>query len=89
MIHLIGDYYAEPNNMGFTLVKDNGAVDKKGNKIYATHGYYGNFEEVIFALKRKVVGDRLKSQDMELSEAIRVIRETTDEIKETMKGIEV
>ena len=89
MIHLIENYYADPNNMGFTLVRDSGKADKDGNKVYHTEGYCGSFEEVIFLLKRKVVSDRLKSGCMEISEALAVIRETTEEIKQAMKGIEV
>lgn len=89
MVHLISNYYAIPNNMGFTLSQDKGRTDKKGNPLYDTVGYCGNFEEVIFLLKRKVVGDRLQNGCIELSEALTVIRETTEEIKEAMKEIEI
>lgn len=89
MVHLIENYYAIPNNMGFTLAQDNGRTDKEGNPLYDTVGYCGNFEEVIFLLKRKVVGDKLQDGCIELSEALTVILETTGEIKQAMKGIEV
>ena len=39
MVHLIENYYALPNNMGFTLAVDKGKTDKEGNKIYDTIGY--------------------------------------------------
>ena len=54
MIHLIENYYADPNNMGFTLVIDKGRKDKDGKTLYDTVGYCGSFEEVIYLLKRRL-----------------------------------
>lgn len=87
MIHLIENYYALPNNMGFTLLKGKGRKDKEGNPVYETMGYCGNFEEVIHLLKRRVVSDRLSEESMELAEALQVIRDTTREITDAMKGV--
>lgn len=87
MIHLIKNYYADPNNMGFTLLEQKNSKDKDGNPTYNTIGYCGSFEEVIFLLKRKVVDQKLKSRSMELSEALEVIRETTEEIKNAINGV--
>lgn len=89
MIHLIENYYADPNNMGFTLVIDKGRKDKDGKALYDTVGYCGSFEEVIYLLKRKVVNDRLKEEAMELREALQVIRDTTREITEAMKEVNI
>lgn len=58
MVHLIENYYAIPNNMGFTLAVDKGKTDKDGNKIYDTIGYCGSFEEAVSLLRRKVVDAR-------------------------------
>lgn len=87
MIHLIENYYADPNNMGFTLVMDKGRKDKDGKSLYDTVGYCGSFEEVIYLLKRKVVNDRLKKEPMELRQALQVIKDTTREIAEAIEGI--
>ena len=87
MIHLIENYYADPNNMGFTLVIDKGRKDKDGKALYDTVGYCGSFEEVIYLLKRKVVNDRLKEESMELREALQVIRDATREITGAMEGV--
>lgn len=86
MIHLIENYYAIPNNMGFTLSKDKGRKDKDGTPIYETIGYCGDLEETVLLLKRKVVGERLSDGLYELSEACEVIRETTDEIKQAINS---
>lgn len=87
MIHLIDNYYADPNNMGFTLLEQRQAKGKDGNPTYNTLGYCGSFEETIFLLKRKVVDQKLKSRSMELTEALAVIRETTEEIKNAVNGV--
>lgn len=86
MIHLIKNYYAIPNNMGFTLAVDKGRKNQDGTKAYDTIGYCGSFEEVLFLLKRKVVDRRLKSGSYELSEALDVIRETSKEIRLAIDG---
>lgn len=88
MIHLIENYYAEPNNMGFTLMKIEKKKDEEGNpkESIATLGYCGNFENTVFLLKRKMVDQRLKRGSMELSEALEVIRNTTEEIKQAIEG---
>ena len=87
MIHLIKNYYAAPNNMGFTLLKKKSRKDKGGNPVYETMGYCGNFEEVIILLKRRAVNDRLSEESMELSDALQVIRDTTREITDAVKGV--
>lgn len=61
--------------------------DKEGNPVYETIGYCGNFEEVILLLKRRVVNDRLSEGSMELAEALQVIRDTTREITDAIKGV--
>lgn len=88
MVHLIENYYAIPNNMGFTLAVDKNKTDKKGNKVYDTIGYCGSFEEVIFLLKRKAVDQRLQNGLYELSEALMVIRATTEEIQSALMDAE-
>lgn len=87
MIHLIKNYYATPNNMGFTLLKKKSRKDKEGNPVYETIGYCGNFEEVILLLKRRVVNDQLSESSMELSDALQVIQDTTKEIMDAIKGV--
>ena len=87
MIHLIGNYYADPNNMGFTLLEQRKTKDKDGNHTYNTVGYCGSLEETVFLLKRRVVDQKLKSRSMELTEALTVIKETTEEIKNAINGV--
>ena len=87
MIHLIGNYYADPNNMGFTLLEQRKSKDNDGNPTYNTVGYCRSFEETAFLLKRKVVDQKLKSHSMELTEALTIIKETTEDIKNAINGV--
>lgn len=59
----------------------NDKFSQGGNKIYDTVGYCGSFEETISLLRRKVVDQRLQNGLYELSEALEIIRATTEEIK--------
>jgi len=68
-------------------LKKKSRKDKEGNPVYETIGYCGNFEEVILLLKRRVVNDRLSEGSMELAEALQVIRDTTREITDAIKGV--
>lgn len=85
MVHLIENYYAIPNNMGFTLAVDKGKTDKEGNKTYDTIGYCGSFEETISLLRRKVVDQRLQNGSYELSEALEILQVTAEDIKAVME----
>lgn len=88
MIHLIENYYAKVTDYGYTLVKDTGKVNKKGDKVYITHGYYGSLEETVKWLIRKCVADKLSEQETELSEALDVILETRKEILYAIRNVE-
>lgn len=63
------------------MLQTRAALTKKEKKIYETLGYCGNFEKIIFLLKRKVVDECLSKKDMELSEALDVIKTASEEIK--------
>ena len=84
MVHLIENYYALPNNMGFTLAVDKGKTDKEGNKIYDTIGYCGSFEETRSLPRRKVAAQPPHQGPYDLSEALEIIQATAEEIKEAI-----
>lgn len=87
MIHIISNYYAIPNNTGFTLVQDKGKVDKDGKEIYATIGYCGDIAEVCWLAYKVAAGERIAERDMELSEAIQVMKETKEMIHNALEGL--
>lgn len=89
MIHLIDNYYALDNNMGFTLAQDKGRTDKDGNKLYDTIGYCGSLRETLELLQRKSHGELVHDGCIELSQALTMLKEQTDRILKAAEGIEL
>ena len=89
MIHIIDDYYALSNNLGYTAVRHTGKVDKKGKPVYVTLGYCGSLKEVLTLVLKDVVHSRMEKDEMELKQALDFIREQTDRIMDALKGINV
>lgn len=87
MIHIIDNYYAVPNNMGFTLIQDKGKLDKDGNKICTTIGYCGDIAEVCWLAYKAVAGEKIGKRDMEFAEAIQVMKETKEMIHKILEGL--
>lgn len=87
MIHIINNYYAVPNNMGFTVVQDKGKVDKDGNKLNTIIGYCGNIEEVCHLAYNVAAGEKVAERDMELSEAIQIMKDTKQMIHKALEGL--
>ena len=87
MIHIISNYYADPNNTGFTLVQDKGKVDQKGNMLKTTIGYCGDIAEVCWLAYKVAAGEKIAERDMEFSEAIQIMKETKEEIYKALEGL--
>ena len=81
MIHIHEDYYAKPDSIGFSVVKKTQKIDKKGNVVYNTLGYCGNISEVFWLAYKVIAAERLSEKDMELKEAVSILRETKEMIK--------
>lgn len=81
MIHITKDYYAKPDgNTGFNLVQKRKEKDKNGNDTYAILGYCGNIEEVVRLAYRHLTGKICAEKEMELKEAIQIMRDTREMI---------
>lgn len=90
MLHIIDNYYAQTNNYGYSVLRDTGKKESKtGNQIYITLGYVGAIKEVLELVKKDIVHNHIKANDMELTQALGYIREQTDRILKAMVGIEV
>ena len=77
---------AENHNTGYCGASSNtgnrGASSNTGDWGASSNtGYRGSFEETVSLLRRKVVDQRLQNGLYELSEALEIIRATTEEIK--------
>lgn len=89
MIHLIGKYYMEVDERNYTVVKEKEKPDKNGNKTYGHVGHCSSCLDAMRLLQRRVVADKLKDSDMELSEALMIIREQTKIVADAMRGIDI
>lgn len=87
MIHLLGNYYAKPDILEYTLLLDREKKDKAGNQVYTTLGHCGSLQETQQLLQRKLVRERVSEHDMELSEALRLIKDETNKIIEATKEV--
>lgn len=85
MIHLIDNYYAEPYPYGYVLLEDRGRFDKKGNPVYDSIGYCGDFKETLLLLKKKIIAKKLKKGMHTIETAIQAINETDNELKKLLE----
>lgn len=84
MIHIQDRYYAKPDSIGFSLVKESGKCNKKGEPTYVTIGYCGDINEVCWLAYRTIVGEKLSEVDCELKEAILIMQETKNNIERAL-----
>lgn len=89
MLHIIDGYWAQPNNYGYTVIRDAGRLNRNNNPVRITLGYVGSLEEVLELVKKDMLHNHIREESMELDEALRLIREQTDRILKAMVGIEV
>lgn len=90
MLHIIDNYYAQTNNYGYSVLRDTGKKNPKTDEeIYNTLGYVGTIKEVLELVKKDIVHNYIKENDMELTQILGFIREQTDRILKAMVGIEV
>lgn len=87
MIHITKNYYAKPDgDIGFNLVQKR--KDKNGNDTYSILGYCGNIEEVVRLAYRHLTGKICAERDMELKEAIQIMKDTREMIREALGEFE-
>lgn len=84
MIHILDNYYAKPDSIGFSLVKASGKINKKGEPTYTTIGYCGDINEVCWLAYRTIAGEKLSEVNYELKEAILILQETKNNIERAL-----
>lgn len=89
MLHIIDGYWAQPNNYGYTVIRDAGRLNKNNDPVRITLGYVGSLEEVLELVKKDMLHRRIELEDVELNEALRFVKEQTDRILMAMMGIEL
>lgn len=90
MLHVIDNYYAQTNNYGYSVLRDTGKQNPKtGEQTYIPLGYVGTIKEALELVKKDIVHNHIKANDMELAQALGYIREQTDRILKAMVGIDI
>ena len=90
MLHIIDNYYAQTNNYGYSVLRDTGKQNPKtGEQTYITLGYVWTIKEALELVKKDIVHNHIKANDMELAQALGYIREQTDRILKAMVGIDI
>lgn len=89
MLHIVEQYYAQANNMGYTVVRDTGNKNKNGQEIYTTLGYVGSIKEVLDLVLKDSVQRKISSGNIELYESLQFVKDQTDRIMKSLDGIDV
>lgn len=81
MIKLTGNYVVQVDVHNYILMRDRGKPNKDGSPRYETLGYFGDLAGALNGAIRHMTRTRLADGEHELSDAVQVIRECTDEFK--------
>lgn len=87
MLHIVEQYYAQANNMGYTVVRDTGNKNKNGQEVYTTLGYVGNIKEVLDLVLKDSVQRKISAGNIELHECMKFIKVQNDKIVDALKGV--
>ena len=90
MIHIKDDYYIDADETQFTLVKDEGKVDKNGKRIRDYIGYYPTFAQAVKGYcKMAQRQDIIDKPDRELCDAFFDFENLVRELEELLNHTEV
>lgn len=87
MIKLIYDLVIVVDKYNYTLMLDKHKQDKKGNPIYVKLGYYGTLESAVSAARKYCIRKQLESDVCTLTDAIDIIKSTTEEFSRLLKKV--
>lgn len=71
-------YFIDIDDYNHTLKERTGNVDKKGNPVDKTLGYYSSIDKALTQLSRKIV--QSSHDELDLSSYLKELRKTTDEL---------
>ncbi len=90
MLHIIEDYYCQPNNYGYTVLRKGREKDENGQEKETSTalGYVGSLKESLELVLKDSVQRKVSGADIELGDALQYIRSQTNRILRAMEGIE-
>lgn len=85
MIRLIEDFVVTIDPYNYTLARE--LTNKKGEKYMKNISYHGSLQKAIEACKEEYRRKYLGEKDMDLKEALIVIRQCDNEFEKTIKWV--
>ena len=80
MIRINDDYVIDTgDNMNYILKEDKHKLDKDGNPVYVTLGYYSRLESALLGAKSHMVHKSMGEGEKSLEEAIRAVVDISNE----------
>ena len=90
MIHIDKDWYVDVDQYSYTLEQYTGdSVDKDGvvRHNYKNQTYHATLDKALKQYCREVIKGKLAERDMELKEAIELIKDLSANVDETVERI--
>jgi hypothetical protein len=81
------NYMIDVDKYNYILVKNEHRLDKKGNEVFKTIGYYPSIECAIFACAEQYDRANLCNKNKTLYDAACIIRNTRDKFRKILKEI--
>lgn len=86
MIKLYSNYGIIVDDNSYALCYFYGKQDKNGKEMYRNIGYYTDIDKALKAFGDELVHTKLKNGVYDLSEAVRIIKESNEELVEYIKA---
>ena len=85
MINIDEIYSIDVDKYNYILIKDEKRLNKKGEMVFKTIGYYPSLESAISACAEQYERDAFSENELSLREAVEFIRQTRDRFANLLK----
>ena len=87
MIRIDENYTIDVDKYNYILIKDEHRLNKKGEMVFKTIGYYPSLEAAVSACAEQYDRDELSAYEYTLHEAVELIRQTRAKFENILKGV--
>ena len=88
MIRINDNYVVDTgDNMNYIVKEDKHKVDKEGNPVYVTLGYYTRLESALLGAKSHMIHKSMGEGEKSLDEAIRTVRDISNEFISVFRSV--
>lgn len=85
MINLIDGYVVDVDPLNWTLKKETGKSDKKGNPLYRTFSYHGSLKQAVQACVSLIQKEELNEGTYSLLEAVNTLNESQKRFEDLLE----